>query len=88
MSAYAMLSSGPMTYRACIGTMAATSGLKPVRSVLNCSNNSRRHSEVHPMPNASIPDGATPHLGEGSRMPDGRTKLPAALAIAVRVLLR
>src|SRR6266513_5528876 len=33
--------------------MAATSGLKPVRSVLNCSNNSRRHSEVHPMPNAA-----------------------------------
>ena len=34
------------------------------------------------MPNASILDGATPHLGEGSRMPDGRAKLPAALAIA------
>src|SRR5205814_4691531 len=33
--------------------MAATSGLKPVRSALNCSNTSRRHSEVHPMPNAA-----------------------------------
>src|SRR4051794_30416419 len=50
--------------------MAAISGLKPVRSVPNCSNNSRRHSEVHPMPNAPIFDGATPQLGEGSRMQD------------------
>src|SRR5438046_9098712 len=33
--------------------MAGTSGSKPVQSVLNCSNNSRRHSEVHPMPNAA-----------------------------------
>jgi hypothetical protein len=61
MSAYAMMSSGPMTYRACVGTMAATSGF----------NRSGRSSTV-----------VTPRPGEGSRVPDDGTKLPAALAIA------
>src|SRR3954452_20497753 len=95
MSAYATLSSGPMTYRGLHWDSGCDLGIKtgPVGAELfeqfaQAFGGRIRRSircQAHRSP---IPDEATPHLGEGSRMLDGRTKLPAALAIAVRVLLR
>ena len=88
MSVYAMLSCGPMTYRGLHWDDGYDLGIKtgPVGAELF-----EQFAQVFGGPSDAKrvdPRRATPRLGGGSRMWDGRTKLPAALVIAVRVLLR